>query len=286
MSEPASPSLEPVRRVAESVVIAAISSVALYLVGFVYVDAYYGRLSLEILSPDLPSPYVALQSIHALWGLLNYPLTLLIAIVMYHVIADPARRPGQWLEAARKRFPRLLPALTNVLVVAPLILKAGASWQSRELPHRSVLAEITSVLGYVGVILLAYALWLGWSRHRYLVPEIQARRAVPIVLVFAAYLLSALVYTGEAAELAAVDLLTGASPATTRVTFVTRPGVFPERAGMDLVLVAERSGTYYVVAWEPSPPSPWATSYAIPASTIDAVRMRPFHAPEEPELQS
>lgn len=278
MSEPASPSLEPVRRVAESVVIAAISSVALYLVGFVYVDAYYGRLSLEILSPDLPSPYVALQSIHALWGLLNYPLTLLIAIVMYHVLADPAHRPGQWLETARKRFPRLLPALTNVLVVAPLILKAGASWQSRELPHRSVLAEITSVLGVVGVVLLAYGLWLGWSQRRYLLPEIKARRAVPITLVFAAYLLSALVFTGEAAELAAVDLVTGASPASTRVTFVTSPGAFPELADMVLVLVAERSGTYYVVEWEASPSS-WTTSYAIPTGDIEAVRMRPFQAP-------
>ncbi|MDQ2654334.1 MAG: hypothetical protein M3Z20_14970 [Chloroflexota bacterium] len=282
----ASPSsLETVRRIAEPIIIAAISSVALYLVGFVYIDAYYGRLSLEILSPELPSPYVALQSIHALWGLLDYPLTLLMAIVLYRVLAEPSRGPGQWLAQARERYPHLLPILTNLVVVAPLLLTVGASWQAHELPHRSVLAEITSVLGYVGVILLIYVLWLGWQR-RYLLSEIQARKAVPMALVFTAYLLSALVQTGEAAELAAVDLLTGASPAAMRVTFVTRPGVFPELADMDLVLVAERSGTYYVVEWEASPPSPWATSYAIPTSAIDAVRMRSFHASEEPARHS
>lgn len=285
MAEASPSSLETVRRIAESVVIAAISSVALYLVGFVYVDAYFGRLSLEILPPDLPAPYVALQSIHALWGLLDYPLTLLIAVVLYRVLAGLSRDRGQWLAHARKRFPHLLPVLANLIVVAPLLLKAGASWQARELPHRSVLAEITSVLGYVGVILLIYVLWLGWQR-RYLLTEIKAHQVVPIALVFAAYLLSALVYTGEAAELAAVDLVTGASAAATRVTFVTRPGIFPELAGKDLILVAERGGTYYAVAWEASPPSPWATSYAIPAGAIDAVRMRPFHAPDAPEQDS
>ena len=46
---------------------------------------------------------------------------------------------------------------------------------------------------------------------------------------------------------------------------------------------AERGGTWYVVAREASPPSPWATSYAIPAGVIDGVRMRPWHAPDEPE---
>ncbi|MCA9880614.1 MAG: hypothetical protein KC442_22615 [Thermomicrobiales bacterium] len=282
MAEASPSSLETVRRISESVIIAAISSVALYLVGFVYVDAYYGRLSLEILPPDLPASYVALQSIHALWGLLNYPLTLLVAVVLYRVLADPSRSPGQWLARARERFPRLLPVLGNLIVVAPLLLKAGARWLASELPHRSVRAEIASVLGYAGVILLLYALWLGWQR-RYLLTEITARQVVPLALVFAAYLLSALVYTGEAAELAAVDLLTGASPATTRVTFATRPGVFPELAGLDLFLVAERGGTWYVVAREASPPSPWATSYAIPAGVIDGVRMRPWHAPDEPE---
>ena len=36
-------SLETVRRIAESVIIAVISSTGLYLVGSVYIDAYYSR---------------------------------------------------------------------------------------------------------------------------------------------------------------------------------------------------------------------------------------------------
>jgi len=39
-------SLEIVRRIAESAIIALVSSAGLYLVGSVYVDAYYGRLAI------------------------------------------------------------------------------------------------------------------------------------------------------------------------------------------------------------------------------------------------
>ena len=46
--------METARRIAESVIIAVISSAALYLVGSVYVDAYYGRLAIEVTSLDLP----------------------------------------------------------------------------------------------------------------------------------------------------------------------------------------------------------------------------------------
>jgi hypothetical protein len=128
--------------------------------------------------------------------------------------------------------------------------------RQRELPHRSVLTEINSVLGYVGLILLVYVLWLGWDQRRFLLSEVQAHKLVPMALVFTAYLLSALVTTGVVAELAAVDLLTGASAASLRVEFVTQPGVLPELAEKELILVASRNGAYYVVEREPSPPSP------------------------------
>src|SRR5215207_8990280 len=88
----ARPSLETARRIAESVIIAAISSAGLYLVGSVYTDAYYGRLSIEVTSLDLAPPYVALQSVHALWGLLEYPLLLLLFYVLYRTFASPTRR--------------------------------------------------------------------------------------------------------------------------------------------------------------------------------------------------
>jgi len=72
------PAFETARRIAESIIIAAASSAGLYLVGTVYTDAYHGRLSIEVTSLDLAPPYVALQSVHALWGLLEYPLILLL----------------------------------------------------------------------------------------------------------------------------------------------------------------------------------------------------------------
>ena len=124
------PALESARRIAESVIIAVVSSATLYLVGSVYVAAYYGRLAIEVTSLDLPPPYVALQSVHALWGLLDYPLLLLLVFVLYRILASPSRRLGQWIVRARERFPRLLPALANLIIVAPLLLHAAAAYGS------------------------------------------------------------------------------------------------------------------------------------------------------------
>lgn len=279
---PLSPSsLETVRRIAESVIIAVISSAGLYLVGSVYVDAYYGRLAIEATSLDLPPPYVALQSVHALWGLLDYPLLLVLIVVLWRALSHvPPLRT--WLERRQARDPRPLLVLANLIVVAPLLLDAATYFRERELPHRSVLTEISSLLGYVGLGLLLYVLWLGWSQRRFLLAEIRARKVVPIALLFVAYFLSALVATGVIAELAAVDLLTGNSNASLRVTFVTPPGVLPELAEQELLLVAARNGAYYVVVREPSPPSPWATSYTIPFTSVEAAQVRPFHASDQP----
>jgi hypothetical protein len=54
--------------------------------------------------------------------------------------------------------------------------------------------------------------------------------------------------------------------------------VLSELADKELLLVAARNGAYYVVVREPSPPSPWATSYAIPLTSVEAARVRPFTA--------
>jgi hypothetical protein len=273
------PTIETARRIAESVIIALVSSAGLYLVGSVYVDAYYGRLAIEVTSLDLAPPYVALQSVHALWGLLEYPLILLLFYVMYRTISRSYRLRA-WLAQARRRFPRLLPILANLAVVAPLLLDAIASFRERELPHRSVLTEVTSVLGYAGLVLLGYVIWLGWSQRRFLVSEVRARRLVPIGLVFLAYLLSALAATGIVAELAAVELLTGASEASLRVEFVTQPGVLPELAGKELLLVTARNGAYYVVEREPPPPSQHPTSYVVPFTSVEAARVGRFRDDE------
>jgi hypothetical protein len=271
------PTLETARRIAESVIIAAVSSAGLYLVGSVYIDAYYGRLSIEVTSLDLAPPYVALQSVHALWGLLEYPLLLLLFYVLYRTVASPTRRLGEWFAQARRRFPRLLPVIANLAVVAPLLLDAFVSFRERELPHQSVLTEVTSVLGYAGLVLLGYVIWLGWSQCRFLVPEVRARKLVPIALMFLVYLLSSLAATGIVAELAAVELLTGESDTSLRVEFVTKPGVLPELAGKELILVTSRNGAYFVVEREQSPSRQGATSYVVPFTAVEAARVHRFN---------
>jgi hypothetical protein len=263
-------------------VIAVVSSAILYLVGSVYVDAYYGRLAIEVVSLDLPPPYVALQSVHALWGLLDYPLFLLLVVLLCRLITSSSRPFARWLTRTSERFPRLLPVMINLIVVAPLLLRAAATLRERELPHRSIVTEISSLLGYVGLVIFVYVLWLGWHQRRFVLTEIRDRNVVAATLLFAGYLLSALVFTGSAAEIAAMDLLTGASPASLRVTFVTKPEVLPELANKELLLVAARNGAYFVVEREPSPPGPWATSYSVPFGSVEAARVRPFQASDSP----
>lgn len=281
MAEPSPSSAashETIRRVAESVIVALVSSASLYLLGAVYTDAYYRRLAIEVSSLDLPPSSVALQSVHALWGLVDYPLLLLLGFVLYQVAASPGRRTSQWMRELKARFPRLLPAAANVIVIAPLLRNAASSLRAEAMPHRSVVSEFSSVLGYVGLGLIVYVTWLGWDRRRFLVAELRARRVVPMALVFLAYLLGALVFTADAAELAATDLLTGASPASLRIRFVAEPGLLSEIEGKDLLLVTERNGAYFVVEQEPVPPSPWATSYSIPTASVVAAKVLPVAA--------
>jgi hypothetical protein len=96
---------------------------------------------------------------------------------------------------------------------------------------------------------------------------------VPIALVFVVYLLSALAATAVVAELAAEELLTGASGASLRVEFVTEPGALPELAGQELLLVTARGGAYYAVEREPFPPGRRPTAYVVPFAAVDAARV-------------
>src|SRR5688500_11392040 len=67
------PGFGAAQRLVESAVVAVATSTGLYLVGSVYVDAYYGRMSIDAASLDFAPPYVALQSAHVLQSLLEYP---------------------------------------------------------------------------------------------------------------------------------------------------------------------------------------------------------------------
>ncbi|HEU5432102.1 MAG TPA: hypothetical protein VFU81_10590, partial [Thermomicrobiales bacterium] len=78
------------RRIAESVVVTLATSASLYLVGSVYANAYYGRMSIEPTSLDLSPPYLALQATHSLQALPSYPMTILFLLALARVFATPA----------------------------------------------------------------------------------------------------------------------------------------------------------------------------------------------------
>lgn len=269
------PTLEAARRIGESVIVAAITSAGLYLVGSVYTDAYYGRLSIETTSLDLAPPYVALQSVHVLQALLEYPSILLLLFVLYQTFARPARRLRLQIERTRQRFPRLLLVLANLIVVAPLLVSAFFhTYQGRAMAERSLLAPVASGLERASLILLAYAIWLGWNQRAFIVSQIRARQLVPIALVFSVYLLTTLLATAGTATVAAEALLTGTSEASLGVVFTMPAGAADPLAGKDLILVSARHGTFYVVEQQPDPPSLRPTAYMIPAATVEVVTVR------------
>src|SRR5918997_361295 len=75
----------------------------------------------------------------------------------------PARFPAT-IDRARRRFPRLLPVLANLAVVAPLLAVAVlASFREQTLAPRALLAELAGVQEDAALVLLVYAVWLGWS---------------------------------------------------------------------------------------------------------------------------
>jgi hypothetical protein len=247
------------------------------LIGSVYTHAFYGRLAIEVTSLDLAPAYVGLQSIHALWGLLEYPLFLLLISILYRAVAAPGRPLGPWVAGGRRRFPRLVAVLANLTLIAPLLVGDFiASLWDRGLPHQTLLTEITSALETAGLLLLAYAVWLGWGRRRYLFTEIKSRNMTAIALVFLVYLLGALASTAVIAEFAAEDLLTGNSDASLRVEFITEPGVLPELTEKELILVTSRNSAYYVVEREPSPPSERPVSFVVPFSAVEAAEVTRF----------
>ncbi|MBA3417017.1 MAG: hypothetical protein H0U10_17490 [Chloroflexia bacterium] len=271
----ATPTFEAARRLGESLVIAAVTSSGLYLVGAVYTDAYYGRLSIETTSLDLSPPYVALQSAHALRALLEYPSTLLLLWVLYRTFAAPARRLRGWFDRARRRFPRLLLVAANAVVVAPLVVGAFlAAEREQTLVPGSLLSEVASLLEDLGVLLLLYAVWLGWSQRASIVSQIRARKPIPIALVFSVYLLSALAATATAAERAAALLLTGGSDASIGIELTMAPGADQQVAGKELILVSARNGTFFVVERQAAPPSQRPVAYMIPATAVDVARVQ------------
>ncbi len=272
-SPAASPVLEATRRLVESVVVAVVTSTGVFLVGSVYTEAYYGRMSIDANALDLPPPYVALQAVHAVQSLVAYPALLLLAYWLYRIVAARLPRARSWSDRLLRRFGRLALLAVNVLIVLPLVLAAADSGANPALIQTtSALSEVVSLMQAAGIALLAYVVWLSLGPRRLLFGELQRRRIVPLVLLFALYLLGALVNTAARARANAEHLMTGASDTSVAVAFTMASGVAPLPSA-NLLLVAIRNGHYFVVERQPDPPSLTPTAFAVPFRAVDSVRM-------------
>lgn len=267
--------LDAARRVGESFLVAIVTSTGLYLVGMVYIGSYYGRMSIEATALDFAPPYITLQAIHVLPGLLEYPSTLLLIWILYRTFHRPARRLVGLLDGGRRRFPRLGPIVANLVVIAPLLAGALlASIREQTTSPDSVLAEVASLLENASIVLLVYTIWLGWSQRAYLVTLVRARKVLPIALVFLVYLLNALAATSIVAENAAAVLMTGTSDNSMRITLTPKPGETPVWGNRELVLVTLRQSTYFVVERQPVPPGQRPTAWMIPTGSVAAAEVQ------------
>lgn len=267
------PVADVARRVGESFVIAVVTSTGLYLVGSVYIDDYYARMSIDATALDLTPPFIALQAFHVLQSLLVYPTLLLMLYFLYRAVMSRLPRVRTWSGQQLQRFGRVALLVGNGLVVAPLVLAAASAGENPALLQTtSTLSEVASLMQFTGFVLMIYALWLSLGPRKLLLTEIQQRRVLPIVLVFVLYLLGALVQTADRARANAERLMTGASDTSMAITFTMAAGAAPGPSA-ELLLVAIRNGHYFVVERQPDPPSLTPSAYAIPVRAVDAVHM-------------
>ena len=190
----------PAQRFIESAVIAVATSTGLYLVGSVYTDAYYGRMSIEVTSLDLSPPFIALQSAHVLESLLEYPSALLFFYLLYRLLTSRIPRLRSWYDRARQRFGRLFLLIVNLVIVSPLVVAAvQAGIDAGISSTSSVLSEVTGLMGSLGSLLVFYVIWLSFGPRQVIISQIRERKLIPIVLLFALYLLDALIATANGA---------------------------------------------------------------------------------------
>ena len=269
----ASPVFGAAQRVIESAVIAVATSTGLYLVGSVYTDAYFGRMSIEVTSLDLSPPFIALQSAHVLESLLEYPSALLFFYLIYRVLTSRIPRLRSWYDRARQRFGRLFLLIVNLLIVSPLLVSAvQAGIDAGFSASSSVLSEVTGLMGTFGALLLFYVIWLSFGPRQVILTQIQERKLIPIVLLAALYLLDALIATAHGAVGDAELLMSGESDSSIEVVFTMAQGVRNTLPSSGLLLVTARNGNYYVVERQPSPPSRRPVAYVVPFDVVDSAR--------------
>ena len=263
------------QRVIESATIAIVASSGLYLVGSVYTQSFYGRMSIEVASLDLSPPFIALQSTHAVDSLLEYPGTLLIFYLLYRAFSSQIPRFRSWYDRVYQQFGRLFLLIVNVLIVSPLVVAAIQAGNDRDVIFTSsVLSEVASLMETTGILLLIYVVWLSLVPRLTLFSQVRQRKLIPIALLFVVYLLDAMMATAHGAALDAELLMLGESDSSIEVEFTLADGVATEFPAAGLILVTARNGNFYVVERQSFPPSGAPTAYVIPFDVVDVARTR------------
>jgi hypothetical protein len=270
-----SPVFGTAQRVIESAVIALATSTGLYLVGSVYTDAYYGRMSIEVTSLDLAPPFIALQSAHVLGSLLEYPSALLFFYLLYRIISSRMRWARSWYDRAHRRFGRLFLLIVNLVIVSPLLAAAlQAGIDAGITGASSVLGEVAGLMGTTGTLLLFYVIWLSFGPREVIISQIRERKIIPIGLLAVLYLLDALIATANGAARDAELLLTGEAESSIEIDFTLAEEVRDTLPDSALLLVTARNGNYYVVERQDLPPSRRPVAYVVPFISVDSARMQ------------
>lgn len=274
-SLPAVPGIGAAQRLVESVLLAAATSTGLYLVGSVYIDAYFGRMSIDATSLDLAPPYVALQAMHVLPSLLEYPITLGILVGLYRLLGRRLSRARDAYAWMRSRMGRIFLFLINLIVVSPLLLATVRSMlDPLTMMSASVVSEVNELMQVFGGLLLIYVFWLSFSARRDILTELRRHRWVPIVLLGMLYLLDALIASAHGAAQDAELLMSGFSSSSLAITFDDPSGELANLQQKDLLLVIARGGIFYVVERQPYPPSAQPVAYMIPGDQVANARVQ------------
>ncbi len=261
------------RKLIESIIIAVVTSTGVYLVGSVYTEAYFGRMSIDVVALDLPPPYIALQAVHALQSLLVYPLALLVLYLLDKFTAARMPEARSWLGRQIARLGWFGILAINFVVAFPLLRAAEAAGSNPALIQTtSALSEVVSLMQVAGFALLVYVVWLSLAQRTFLLAELKRHQNVPMALVITIILLGALVNTAERARTNAERLMTGASDTSLAVTF-TMADDRPLPAAQ-LIFVAMRNSHYFVVEQQPDPPSRTPRAFAVPYRAVESVEFQ------------
>lgn len=281
---PKSP-LGAAQRAVESAIIAIVTSTGLYLVGSVYTESFYGRMSIDATTLDLSPPFIALQSFHVINSLLEYPAALLLFYLLYRWVFAHRQWWRTWYDVVHQRFGRLVLLLLNTLVVLPLVAAAFRAGNDLGTVYSSsVLSDVSQLMERAGLAMVVYVIWLSFGPRALIFTQIRERKLVPIILLATLYFLDALVATSHGAAFDAQRLMTGAADSAIEVEFTLADdatSTLPE--DVSLILVTARGGNFYVVERQPNPPSTRPAAYIVPFGVVDSARLQRINEADQEE---